>query len=152
MGLLRPLVQCRTERSTPATSTPTAANSAALPSTGESAMNPNGNPIHPFPFSLLGSKLAPGMLPLTGQQVPPVNGALGRTSWILPRRRQSQRPAHNTGCQASGDSGGLLVCEVQDRATLRGIVSWGMGCGEQDKPGVYTNVARYLAWIQGHVG
>ncbi|CAM2117970.1 unnamed protein product [Caretta caretta] len=53
-------------------------------------------------------------------------------------------------CQ--GGSAVPLVCEEQGRATMHGIVSWGVGCGEQDKPSIYTNVARYLACIQGHVG
>ena len=29
-----------------------------------------------------------------------------------------------------------------------GIVSWGIGCGEQSVPGVYVKVSHYGTWIQ----
>ncbi|XP_043454331.1 kallikrein-8 [Prionailurus viverrinus] len=50
-------------------------------------------------------------------------------------------------CQ--GDSGGPLVCD----GVLQGITSWGSDpCGRPERPGIYTNICRYLDWIKKTIG
>ena len=50
--------------------------------------------------------------------------------------------------QLQGDSGGPLVHLFGlNRMEQVGIVSWGIGCGKEDFPGVYTRVTEIRDWI-----
>jgi len=78
------------------------------------------------------------------------------TDWVIPEKMICA--GHESGkldaCQ--GDSGGPLTCIISSTTAeqhhnqawhLSGVVSWGMGCAEYKKPGVYTDIRNYYSWI-----
>lgn len=54
----------------------------------------------------------------------------------------------NMNVSMQGDSGGPLLVQLPNkRWVVAGIVSYGIRCGEKNRPGVYTRVSAYSSWI-----
>ncbi|XP_038046265.1 complement C2-like isoform X2 [Patiria miniata] len=56
-----------------------------------------------------------------------------------------------------GDSGGpvmrqMTVADGSKRWVQIGIVSWGEGCAQKGRYGIYTRLSTYKDWIQDHIG
>lgn len=49
-------------------------------------------------------------------------------------------------CQ--GDSGGFLVCEFGVKWYLEGVISWGVGCVDVGKFGVYVKLRYLVKWVK----
>ncbi|XP_076612809.1 plasminogen [Chaetodon auriga] len=78
------------------------------------------------------------------------NKICNRPSYLNGRVRDHEMCAGNIeggtdSCQ--GDSGGPLVCNSQNRYVLQGVTSWGLGCANAMKPGVYARVSKFVDWI-----
>ncbi|KAF3850208.1 hypothetical protein F7725_019927 [Dissostichus mawsoni] len=78
------------------------------------------------------------------------NKICNRPSYLNGRVKDHEMCAGNIeggtdSCQ--GDSGGPLVCHSQNRYVLQGVTSWGLGCANAMKPGVYARVSKFVEWI-----
>ncbi|NXT84705.1 PRS56 protease, partial [Zapornia atra] len=84
-------------------------------------------------------------VPLLSQET--CRGALGRDLLTSAMFCAGYLSGGIDSCQ--GDSGGPLACQdpSSHRFILYGITSWGDGCGEQGKPGVYTRVTAFADWL-----
>ena len=51
-----------------------------------------------------------------------------------------------------GDSGSPLICNVDGRATMVGLVSRGVGCAFQGYPGLFTSVLENSDWLISMLG
>jgi len=72
----------------------------------------------------------------------------GQNEWI-PKIFLCAGTANGGADSCEGDSGGPLVVKSQNgRYNLAGVISWGIGCGDRNRPGVYTRISEFKSWIK----
>ncbi|XP_059898409.1 plasminogen [Gadus macrocephalus] len=79
------------------------------------------------------------------------NKICNRPSYLNGRVKDHEMCAGNIeggtdSCQ--GDSGGPLVCYTQNKFVIQGVTSWGLGCANAMRPGVYARVSHFVDWIK----
>ncbi|KAL2081958.1 hypothetical protein ACEWY4_021776 [Coilia grayii] len=82
------------------------------------------------------------------------NKICNRPAYLNGRVKEHEMCAGNIeggtdSCQ--GDSGGPLVCFAQKTFILQGVTSWGLGCANAMKPGVYARVSKFVDWINSEI-
>ena len=67
---------------------------------------------------------------------------------IIHKRALCAGPAQGGVGPCQFDSGGPLACQERGVWFLTGIVSWGVGCGEPNKFGVYSDMSVLSDWVR----
>jgi len=74
-------------------------------------------------------------------------GAEGIINWESDRVKSIVCAREKGKDACNGDSGGPLIYYNKGRATVVGVVSTGIGCGEEKFPGIFGRVTSVLDWI-----
>ncbi len=101
--------------------------------------------------ALMPDRLMQVELPLVG--VADCKAANSKTSGVIDARTLCAAVPEGGKDSCQGDSGGPLVSKRDDHSwTQIGVVSWGVGCGRRDFPGVYTRVSAFADWMKSVMG
>lgn len=73
---------------------------------------------------------------------------LRRSGFCVTKRMRCAGYAEGGVDACQGDSGGPLICRRNRKWYLMGVISWGVGCGEAGRYGVYGDVLSLKHWMK----
>nr|CAD7205410.1 unnamed protein product [Timema douglasi] len=89
---------------------------------------------------------------LLKEKPPPVHPTEIRTSISPSSAVELNTTSALANYATEGDSGGPLVVVKGKKALQVGVVSWGLGTGQANDPGIYTKLSQYRFWIYMKTG